>query len=246
MLRRLVRPAAVVIGIGVAVTGCSSASRSAAATVGHHRITIATLDSETANLSQAVAKTPGSVRLSATQLTRDTLTWLIRFQINDEVGRQNGITVTAAQAQAGLARVYALAQSETAAAGLKKPSLTEVMVTNGIPPDLQPDLARSEAIEAQFIERANGGKLPTTNSAETAVMTRLDKARCVAAKKLRIFVSPQFGRLDYGQFQVVSAAGIQSPAQGSESGLEPGLISACLSPCCSWAGVAANARVQPR
>ena len=31
------------------------------------------------------------------------LSWLIRYQVDDELARQNGITVSAAQAQAALA-----------------------------------------------------------------------------------------------------------------------------------------------
>jgi hypothetical protein len=41
--------------------------------------------------------------LTASRQTQDTLSWLIRYQVNDELARQNGITVSAAQAQAALA-----------------------------------------------------------------------------------------------------------------------------------------------
>jgi hypothetical protein len=226
VLRRLVKAPVLVIGLGLVVTGCSPVKMGAAAIVGNQRITIATLDTEAANLSRAAAQFPDAVHLSTTQITQDALTWLIRFQINEELARQYGITVSVAQEQAALARVYAKAKSDAATAGMRNISLTLVMVMNGIPPNLESELARTEAIEAQFSERANGGRLPTTNSAETAVTAKLDEARCVAAKTLNIVVNPQFGRLDYTQYAVVSAPGTASrdegPAQAtSESGLAP-------------------------
>ena len=66
----------------------------AAAIVGNQRITIATLDTEVTNLSQAAKQYPGVVNLTPAQATQDTLTWLIRFQINEELARQAGITVS--------------------------------------------------------------------------------------------------------------------------------------------------------
>ena len=45
--------------------------------------------------------------LTASRQTQDTLSWLIRYQVNDELARQNDITVSAAQAQAALAQAYA-------------------------------------------------------------------------------------------------------------------------------------------
>ena len=41
--------------------------------------------------------------LTASRQAQDTLSWLIRYQVDDELARQNGITVSAAQAQAALA-----------------------------------------------------------------------------------------------------------------------------------------------
>jgi len=45
-------------------------------------------------------------------MTQETLTWLVRFQINEELARQAGITTSTAQAQTGLAELHAAATSE--------------------------------------------------------------------------------------------------------------------------------------
>ena len=102
MLRRLVKASAIVIGVGLAVAACSPVKMGAAAIVGNERITIATLDTEVTNLSQAAARYPTAVNLNASQRTQATLTWLIRYQIFEEMARQAGITVSTAQGQEAL------------------------------------------------------------------------------------------------------------------------------------------------
>ncbi len=90
MLRRLVKASAIVVGVGLAVAACAPVKMGAAAIVGNERITIATLDTEVTNLSQAAAQYPAAVNLTATQRTQATLTWLIRYQIFEEMARQAG------------------------------------------------------------------------------------------------------------------------------------------------------------
>ena len=111
VLRRLVKASAVVLGAGLLVTGCSPVKFGAAAITGNQRITIATLTTEVTNLSQAVKMYPGTIQMSSAQETQETLTWLVRFQINEELARQAGITVTPAQAEAALAEIYAAAKA---------------------------------------------------------------------------------------------------------------------------------------
>jgi len=90
---------AVALGAGLVVTACSPVQAGSAAIAGNERITVATLDTEVANLSQAVARYKSTVQLSQAQQTQQTLTWLVRFKINDELARQAGITVSTAHAQ---------------------------------------------------------------------------------------------------------------------------------------------------
>jgi hypothetical protein len=217
---------AAVIGLGLAVTACGQVEMGAAAIVGNQRITIATLDTEVTNLSQAARAYPGIVQLSPTQETQETLTWLVRFQINEELARQAGITISTAQAQTGLAELYAAAQSEAESEGVTNVTLNLIMTANGIPPNLAAELGRYQAIETQFIKNANGGTLPTSSSAQTATTKAFEHAQCVAAKTLKILINPQFGRMDYSQYLVVSAPVTVSRPEGpapaaSLSGLAP-------------------------
>ena len=200
MLRRLIKASAIVIGVGLMATGCAvtPVKMGSAAILGGQRISIATLGTEVANLNQAVKQYPGVVNLNATQQTQSTLSWLIRYQINDEVARQNGITVSTAQAQAALAQAYASAEAAAQQQGLTSVTPTLILAASGIPPDTAPALGRYEAI-------ANGGTPPTTSAAQTAASAKFNKAECQAAKALNIAVNPQFGQLDYTQYQVVSA-----------------------------------------
>ena len=206
MLRRLIKASAIVIGVGL-MAGCAvtPVKQGAAAIVGDGRISIATLGTETANLSQAAKQYPSVVNLTPAEETQATLTWLIRYQINDEVARQAGITVSAAQAEAALAAAYASAVTSAEQQGLTNVTQTEILAASGIPPNTAAELGRYEAITDQFLKMANGGTLPTSTSAQAAAGNKLNHAQCQAAKSLNIAVNPQFGQLDYSQYQVVSA-----------------------------------------
>ncbi len=228
VLRRLIKVSAVVLGAGLVVTGCSSVKMGAAAIVGNQRITIANLDTEVTNLSQTAKRYPSIVQLSAAQQTQDTLGWLVKFQVNEQLARQAGITISAAQAQTALAQIYAAAKSQAQSQGLSNVSLDLILAANGIPPNQAAELGRYQAIETQFVEQGNGGQLPTTTAGQTAASNQLQRAQCVAAKNLNIQVNPQFGELSYTQLQVVSAPGTVSRAQGPAPTASPsGLTPAC-------------------
>jgi hypothetical protein len=206
VLRRLVKASAIVIGVGL-VTGCAVTplQMGSAAIVGSQRISITTLGIESANLNQAAKRYPGIVTLTPTEVTQTTLTWLIRYQINEEVARQAGITVTPAQAQAALQAAYASAKSSAESQGLTNVTLDLILAASGIPPDTSMQLGRYEAIATAYLKIANGGTTPTSSSAQTAAGNKLNQAECQAAKSLNIRVNPQFGQLDYSQYQVVTA-----------------------------------------
>ena len=217
---------AVALGAGLVVTACSPVKLGAAAIVGNDRITIATLDTEVTNLSQTVKLYPGTVQLSQEQLTQQTLTWLIRFEINDELARQAGITVSTAQAQKALDVIYSAAKANAQAQGISNVTLGLILVANGIPPNLADEVGRYQAIDDQFAQQVNGGQEPTSTSAQSATTAKLNKARCQAAKALNIQVNPQFGQLDYNQLAVVTVPGTVSRPPGpakapSTSGLTP-------------------------
>jgi len=226
VLRRLIKVSAVVLGGGLVLAGCSPVKLGAAAIVGNQRITIATLDTEVTNLSQAAKKYPGTISLSQAQETQQTLGWLVRFRIAEQLARQDGITVSAAQAQNALAEIFGAAKSQAQASGVSNVTLALILAANGIPPDLSAEVGRYQAIQTQYVEQANGGQLPTTTAAQTASSAKLAKAQCVAAKSLKISINPQFGRLNYSQLSVVAAASTVTRAAGpakaaSSSGLTP-------------------------
>jgi hypothetical protein len=228
VLRRLVKLSAVALGVGLLATACSSSPVKAgsAAIVGNGRITIATLDTEVTNLSQAVEQYKSTVQLTQVQQTQQTLTWLIRFKVNEELARQAGITVSNAQADAALATIYAAAKASAEQQGIPNPSLDLILAANGIPPNLAHEVGRYQAINDEFAKQANGGQAPTSTSAQTATSAKLTKARCQAAKALNIQVNPQFGQLNYDQLAIVTSPGTVFRTAGpaptaSASGLTP-------------------------
>ena len=230
VLRRLITVSAVALGVGLAVTACSTVKMGAAAVggAGFQRITLATLDTEITNLSQTAKQYPGIVQLSQAQETQETLTWLVRFQISEELARQAGITVSTAQAQKALAQIYSAAKSQAQSQGVPNVTLNLILAANGIPPNMSAELGRWQAIENQFIQQANGGTVPTTTSAQSATAAKLQKAQCVAAKTLNIEINPQFGRLDYTNYLVVSAPSTVSRSAGPAPTASPsGLTPAC-------------------
>ena len=227
VFRRLITVSAAALGAGLVLAGCGSPVKlGAAAIVGDQRITQATLDTEVTSLSQAAKLYPGTVQLSQQQEVQQTLTWLVRFQINDELARQAGITVSTAQVQQALDQIYAAAKANAQAQGISDVSLKLILVANGIPPNLANEVGRYQAIDEQFVRQANGGSLPTSSADQTATTDKLNQARCEAAKGLKIKINPQFGRLNYTQYAVVTMPSPVSASPGpakapSQAGLTP-------------------------
>jgi SurA N-terminal domain len=222
VLRRLIKASAIVAGVGLAVAACSPVKMGAAAVVGNQRITLATLDTEVTNLSQAVQQYPAVVNLNASQRTQLTLTWLIRYQITEQVARQAGITVSTAQAQTALNQAYTAAKSSAEQQGLTNVTLNLILALSGIPPNTSAELGRYEAISNQYLRIANGGTVPAAGSAAaTAAGNKLGKAECLAAKALNISVNPQFGQLDYNGYQVVAAPVTVTRTQGPVKAASP-------------------------
>jgi len=217
-----------VLGVGLVATGCSPVKFGAAATVGSHRITLAALNDEVTNLSRNVQQYHNPSSLTAAQQTQDTLTWLIRFQINEQLARVQGITVSAAQAQTALAQIDAEAKSELASEGVSNASLDFILSYIGIPPNLASEVGRYQAIDTQYIKQVNGGQVPTASAAQTATTAKLTRAQCLAAKSLQIKVNPQFGQLNYTQYQVVSVPATVARAEGpAKKASTAGLTPAC-------------------
>jgi len=218
VLRRLIKASAIVTGVAalcLAAAACAPVKLGAAAIVGNQRITIAALDTEVTNLSQAAAQYPTQVNLNASQRTQATLTWLIRYQVTEELARQQGITVSTAQGETALNQAVKGAEASAEQQGLTNPTQTLILAASGIPPNTYTELGRYEAISNQYLAKANGGTLPATGSAAaTAASNKLNQAECQAAKALNISVNPQFGQLDYNGYQIVAAPVTVTRAQG--------------------------------
>ena len=230
VLRRLIKVSAVVLGAGLVVAGCAPVKMGAAALVGSQRITVATLNTEVTNLNEAAKQYPATVQLSPVQETQETLAWLIRFEVFDQLASQAGITVSTTQQEAALAEIYASAKASAQQQGITNVTPDLILAANGIPPNLSGELGRYQAIETQFVEQVNGGKIPTSSAAQTATTTKLEHAQCEAAKSLNIVVNPQFGKLSYSQsqFEVVTAPNpVAAPAGPAKPTPSAGLSAAC-------------------
>ena len=112
------------------LAACSPVQAGAAAIVGDQRITVSSLDTQVSNL-QAAAKPYGtSLPITAAQMPDAVLSWMIRFQVMDEVAAANGINVTDSQAQAGYNSLSAVASQN----GFT--STAELLIANGVPPQI--------------------------------------------------------------------------------------------------------------
>ena len=223
---RLAALGAVALGACAVLAACSPVKMGSAAVVGNQRISVSSVDTQVTNLQTAAKPYGSQVQLPASQMPAQVLSWLIRFQIEDQVAASNGISVTQTQVDAGTADIMSQAQQAATQNGLKSSQV--VLLTAGISPQMQQQLGRYQAQQIALAEQVNGGKLPTTQAESDTVNAALTKAQCTAAKTLNIQVSPQFGRMDYSQYSVVPAADTLSRPAGTPSPAPTtGLVPAC-------------------
>ncbi len=213
---------------GLCVTGCSPVKFGAAAVVGDQRVTIATLDTEASKLSAAAKAYPGIVSLSPQQVTQETLSWLIRFKINEQLASRSGISISDRQAQDALSQIYAAAKSQAEQSGITNVTLDLILVANGIAPNMSQELGRYQAIENQYLANLNGGRVPTDTNTLNALEPKLTNAQCLAAKSLNIKVNPQFGQMNYTNYSVVAATDkVSRPAGAAQTASVSGLTPSC-------------------
>ena len=132
-------------------------------------------------------------------MPQEVLSWLLRFQVREQMANRYGITVTQTQVQDALASISAQAKQSGV-------TTRDLAVANGVPPDQLNELGRYVAIQDAVLNRLDGGKLPTANAALTTLSNKFDTSQCVAAKSLGIQVNPQYGALDYRSIGVVRRA----------------------------------------
>jgi SurA-like N-terminal domain len=219
--RRVAVLGAAGLGACAVLAACAPVQAGSAAIVGNQRITVSSLDTQVSSWA-AAAKPYGSVvQIPAAQAPAQVLSWLIRFEIMDQVAASNGISVTQAQSQAALSSLSAVASQN----GFS--STSELLVANGVSPQMFPQVGQWEAQQTAYGLKTNDGKEPTSTAEQNAATTSINKAQCTAAQSLNIQVSPQFGRFDYtSPFGVVSAENTLSrppgtPTPASTQGLTP-------------------------
>jgi len=183
-----------------ALSACGPVRMGAAALSGGGRITVTTLSDQVSSLERAYRAGKGSIQLQFPQseAPQEVLSWLLRFQIRDELAVRNHVVVTTGESQRALS---ALARQT----GRTGPAFIQLAVANGLAPDMLPDLGRYEAIQNDLFTRLNGGTLPRTQARIQALSPEFSRRECVAAKSLDIQVNPQFGQLDYGTYSVIAA-----------------------------------------
>ena len=210
MPRTPMKLAAALLVAGLAATACGSVRLGAAAITGNQRISSTTLSNEVNDLNAAYQADKKQIQLQfpASQMPQQVLSWLVRFQVRDQQAQREGITVTPSDVQQALAAITASIRQSGESA-----TLTQVAVANGLPPDQLGALGRYEAIQTKLLNRLDGGKLPSTTSAQQALETQFDRSQCQAAKSLNIQINPQYGTLNYGDFSVVLAPTTLSKSQ---------------------------------
>lgn len=210
------------LGACALLAACSPVQAGSAAIVGDQRITVSALDTQVSNLQQALKPYGSTLPITTARMPSEVLSWMIRFEVADEVAAAHGINVSDSQAQAGFNSLTPVATQN----GFK--STSELLIANGVPPQMFQQVGRWEAQQDAFARAQNGGKEPTTTAEQNAFTTAYTKAQCEAAKSLNIKVSPQFGRLDYTQLAVVAAPDTLSRPAGTPSPASTvGLVPAC-------------------
>jgi hypothetical protein len=193
-----------------------------AAIVGSQRITVSSLDTQVSNWKVAAKPYGNSLPVTTANAPAAVLSWLIRFEVMDQVAASNGISVTQAQSQAALSSLSAAATQAGAS------STSMLLIANGVSPQMFPQVGQWEAQQTAYGLKVNGGKQPTTQTEADKINSAVNTAQCSAAKSLTIQVSPQFGRFDYASatFGVVPAENTLSrpagtPTPASTAGLTP-------------------------
>lgn len=224
MLRTWMKLAAAVVVCGLAVAACGTVKMGAAAIVGNHRVSSSNLSAQVANLNAGYQQYRKEVQLQypASQMPQQVLAWIVRFDVRDRLAQREGITVSATEVQQALSAISAsIKQSGNTA------PLPAVAVANGLPPDMLTGLGQYQAIETKLLDRLDGGKLPSSSSAQQSLENQFNRSQCLAAKSLDIQINPQFGELNYSDFSVVAAPSTLSKTQSSSSAAKATLTPPC-------------------
>jgi hypothetical protein len=208
-------------GACVLLAACSTIKMGSAAVVGDQRISTATLDSQVSSLQATASKYPRQVQLPAAEMPRAVLTWMIRFEIRDRMARDAGVSVTEGQISAELSALDKSQRQQAASSGAPYAGLAPLLANNGIAPSMAHDLGKYEAQLVAYVEKSNGGKLPTSQADVSKALAAASKADCRAQQALAVQVNPQFGQLSWdtqaSDFTVGASADTLSRPAGKAS-----------------------------
>ena len=227
MLRTSITLTAAALAGVLMLSACGSVKLGAAAVSNNQRISAATVTAEVNNLNQAYQADKAKIQLqfAKSEMPQEVLSWLLRFQVREQMANRYGITVTQTQVQDALNSISAQAKQSGVTA-------RDLAVANGVPPDQLNELGRYVAIQDAVLNRLDGGKLPTASAALTTLSNKFDVSQCVAAKSLAIQVNPQYGALDYRSIGVVAAPNKLSALPGKPSPAPTGTAAPQLTPHC--------------
>jgi hypothetical protein len=216
-------------GACVLLAACSPLKMGSAAIVGNQRITSATLDSDVSSLQGA---TDAGNQIPASQQPQEVLSWLIRFAIRDKTASENGISVNQTQIDTALAEVNTQLQENAESNGTGYDGLAGTLADDyGLPPNLLKDLGQFEAQETAYVQKVNGGKLPTTQTQDDNAVAKVTKADCRSANALHIQVSPQYGQLTYSTsaslYSVSAPSSLLSLPGGPKASASPATLPSC-------------------
>ncbi len=212
-----VKAAVAAAAFGGLIAGCGPVQMGAAATVGSQTISSSQLNTETTNLAAAAKPYSSAVKLTAAQIPKDVLAWLIRFKVRDNLATNEHISVTASERDQALEDIYEQASQQAQEQGVSNVSLNELAVANGLPPNLLDQLGQYQAIEIAYAEAHNGGKLPTATATVNAITKQFNTAECLVYKDESVKVNPQYGTLNYSAYSVVATPDTLSRAGGAAS-----------------------------
>lgn len=227
MLRTSITLTAAALAGVLMLSACGSVKLGAAAVSNNQRISAATVTAEVNNLNQAYLADKAKIQLqfAKSEMPQEVLSWLLRFQVREQMAQRYGVTVSQTQVQDALASIAAQAKQSGV-------TTRDLAVANGVPPDQLNELGRYVAIQDAVLNRLDGGKLPTANAALTTLSNKFDASQCVAAKSLAIQVNPQYGALDYRSIGVVAAPNKLSALPGKPSPSPTGTAAPQLTPHC--------------
>jgi len=187
----------------VSLTACGPILMGAAAILGTERVSISTLSTDVASLDNVYQANPSlqrEVQYTSAQMPRLVLMWLVRFRVIDSIAQRNGVQVTPAEAQQGVALAAAQIQQQTGSAVTP----AQFAVFNALPPTLTDQFGRYEATIEKLAVLFTGAKNASslTTAQQQQFSARIGAEVTAATKRLDIKINPQFGRLNAAQLTV--------------------------------------------